>query len=450
MQNRAEIEKRKADITEVLSHHKIGIDSISANTGPTITLYEVVPEPGIKVSSIRNLEDDIALSLAAEGVRVIAPVPGKGCVGIEVPNEEPDIVRTTDIEENVDDKELPLLLGKTVEGGDLTMDLAEAPHLLMAGATGQGKSVAVNAMIKSLVEHKHPDELKFLMFDPKRVELSPYKDMNPYLIGNESVISDMERAVDVLGEVCQEMDHRYGLLEGQRVRNIQEYNGRVDDGLPYIVVIIDEFSDFIMNSGKEAEDKIVRITQLARAVGIHMIITTQRPSSDVITGLIKANVPARISFKLPTNNDSRTVLDEKGAENLIGKGDALLRTSTDKVRFQSVYVGLDDIDGLIRGTKDLIYKEYRLHSSMNNENNGTDPPEKEKSGFFNEGVANKVARTEDLSKLTIDLEERDLYYVIKIDDLWYVYYERDPYEHDANLLFSIKSGNGVEQSPKIS
>lgn len=463
MKRQEEIEKRKKDITEVLAHHKIGIKSIHANIGPSLTLYEVVPEDGVKVTSIRNLEDDIELSLAAEGVRVIAPLPGRGCVGIEVPNEEPDTVFYGDVDQSsAQDKDLPILLGKTVEGSDISIDLTDAPHILMAGATGQGKSVSVNIMIKSLVDNLTPDQVKFLMIDPKRVELSPYRDMKPYLVEPEGVISEMDRASEMLDSVCDEMEKRYTLLEEARVRNIKEYKRKLEEGkifeetgfrdMPYLVVVIDEFADFIMNSGSDAENKIVRLAQMARAVGIHLIITTQRPSSKVVTGLIKANIPVRISFKVPTNTDSRTVLDEKGAENLMGKGDALLKTSTTTTRFQSAFIDIDEIDKTIENVNYMDYQSFDLSMDTDNNDDEEDavPCEENSSEFCNEHIARYLNSVEDASSLDIDWERKDGFYVISINDLWFVFYDENKWSHDIGLLKSVLEKKGLDISVESS
>lgn len=461
MEAKDEIEKRKEDITTALSHHKVGIESIEATEGPSLTLYEVVPEAGTKVSSVKKLEDDIAMSIAAEGVRIVAPLPGRGTIGIEVPKEEPDIVTVDKVGDgDIEGKELPLKLGKSVEGEDVVHDLTKMPHLLMAGATGQGKSVAINVMIKSLMGNLSPDQVKFLMIDPKRVELAPYKDAKPYLADSEGVVSEMPKAVDKLDAICQEMEYRYNLLESARVRNIQEYNKKRESGkitsiggfkhLPYIVIIVDEFADLIMSEGKQAEDKIVRISQLARAVGIHLILATQRPSTKVITGLIKANIPVRISFKLPTNIDSRTVLDEKGAESLMGKGDALLKDSTTTTRFQCAYVDIDEIDKMVEGVKGLEESPYALHKTpeegseevpkevdKETEEEPTKPCEEDNTLLCNEDVAKYVETSEkDLHEMKVSFEEKGEFSVISFDGLWFVYYNASQFQHDKDIILS--------------
>ena len=326
-----ELEENKNTIIETLRHYKIEITKIKATIGPTVTLYEIVPAPGIKISKIKNLEDDIALSLSALGIRIIAPIPGAGTIGIEVPNQNPEVVSMRGIIASKKFQEskyaLPVALGRTISNEPYTFDLAKMPHLLVAGATGQGKSVGLNAIITSLLYKKHPSQLKFVMVDPKKVELSIYSVIEKHFLAKlpdaeEAIITDNDKVVATLNSLCIEMDSRYDLLKQAHVRNIKEYNEKFvkrqlnpNNGhryLPYIVVVVDEFADLIMTAGKEVEQPIARIAQLARAVGIHMIIATQRPSTNIITGVIKANFPARIAFKVASMIDSRTILDSPG------------------------------------------------------------------------------------------------------------------------------------------
>ena len=360
-----ELEENKDKIVETLRNYKIEITKIKATIGPTVTLYEIVPAPGVKISKIKNLEDDIALSLAALGIRIIAPIPGSGTIGIEVPNQNPEVVSMHSIIASKKFQEskfaLPVALGRTISNETYTFDLAKMPHLLVAGATGQGKSVGLNAIITSLLYKKHPSQLKFVMVDPKKVELSIYSVIEKHFLAKlpdeeEAIITDTTKVVNTLNSLCIEMDTRYDLLRDAQVRNIKEYNEKFikrqlnpNNGhryLPYIVVVVDEFADLIMTAGKEVETPIARIAQLARAVGIHMIIATQRPSTNVITGIIKANFPARIAFKVASMIDSRTILDSPGANQLIGRGDMLISVNSEMTRVQCAFVDTPEVDAI--------------------------------------------------------------------------------------------------------
>jgi len=360
-----ELERNKNQITETLRHYNIGIDKIRATVGPTVTLYEIVPAAGVRISRIKNLEDDIALSLAALGIRIIAPMPGKGTIGIEVPNQNKEMVGMRSLlasEKFIKtDMELPMALGKTISNEIFIADLTKMPHLLMAGATGQGKSVGLNAMLLSLLYKKHPSELKLVLVDPKKVELSLFRHIERHFLArlpdnDEAIVTDTHLVVDTMQSLCIEMDRRYDLLKDALVRNLSEYNEKFRkrkllprDGhrfLPYIVVVIDEFADLIMTAGKEIEMPIARLAQLARAVGIHLIIATQRPSVNIITGTIKANFPARIAFKVSSRIDSRTILDAGGADQLIGRGDMLLSQGSDVIRLQCAFVDTPEVESV--------------------------------------------------------------------------------------------------------
>ncbi|MCU4155596.1 DNA translocase FtsK 4TM domain-containing protein [Carboxylicivirga sp. A043] len=358
-----ELESNKNRIVKTLEDYKIQIKNIKATVGPTVTLYEIVPAPGVRISKIKNLEDDIALSLAALGIRIIAPIPGRGTIGIEVPNSEPEVVAMRSI---INAKkfqntkyELPIALGKTISNETFVIDLAKAPHMLVAGATGQGKSVGLNAIISSLLYKKHPSQLKFVMVDPKKVELNIYSKIEKHFLAKmpdeeDPIITDVQKVVNTLNSLAIEMDNRYELLKTAHARNIKEYNHKFvkrqlnpEKGhrfLPYIVVIIDEFADLIMTAGKEVELPIARIAQLARAVGIHMIVATQRPSTNIITGVIKANFPTRVAFKVASMIDSRTILDSPGANQLIGRGDMLISQGSDLVRVQCAFVDTPEVE----------------------------------------------------------------------------------------------------------
>ena len=360
-----ELEENKNKIVETLRNYKIEIIKIKATIGPTVTLYEIVPAPGVKISKIKNLEDDIALSLAALGIRIIAPIPGAGTIGIEVPNQNPEVVSMRGIIASKKFQEskyaLPIALGRTISNETYTFDLTKMPHLLVAGATGQGKSVGLNAIITSLLYKKHPSQLKFVMVDPKKVELSIYSVIEKHFLAKlpdeeDAIITETAKVVNTLNSLCIEMDSRYDLLKVAQVRNIKEYNEKFikrqlnpNNGhkyLPYIVVIVDEFADLIMTAGKEVEQPIARIAQLARAVGIHMIIATQRPSTNIITGVIKANFPARIAFKVASMIDSRTILDSPGANQLIGRGDMLISVGSEMTRVQCAFVDTPEVDAI--------------------------------------------------------------------------------------------------------
>lgn len=361
--NKEELENNKNRIVEALGHYKIEISKIKATVGPTVTLYEIVPAPGVRISKIKNLSDDIALSLAANGIRIIAPIPGRGTIGIEVPNSNPEMVamRTMIASEKFQnsDMELPIVIGKTIANETFVFDLAKAPHLLCAGATGQGKSVGLNAILVSILYKKHPSQVKFVMVDPKKVELTLYNKIERHFLAKlpdteEPIITDTSKVVNTMNSLCIEMDDRYELLKDAQVRNIKEYNKKFierrlnpENGhryLPYIVVVIDEFADLIMTAGKEIEHPIARLAQLARAIGIHLIVATQRPSVNVITGMIKANFPARIAFRVSSGVDSKTILDSMGAEQLIGRGDMLISFGNDVTRLQCAFVDTPEVE----------------------------------------------------------------------------------------------------------
>ncbi len=357
-----ELELNKNKIVDTLNNYNIGISKIKATVGPTVTLYEIVPDAGIRISKIKNLEADIALSLAALGIRIIAPIPGKGTIGIEVPNQNPSIVSMrsviTSSKFQTAEMELPLALGKNISNETFVVDLAKMPHLLMAGATGQGKSVGLNVVLTSLLYKKHPAEIKFVLVDPKKVELNIYNKIERHYLAKlpdteEAIITDNTKVIHTLNSLCIEMDNRYELLKNGMCRNLKEYNQKYrerklnpEDGhnfLPYIVLVVDEFADLIMTAGKEVETPIARLAQLARAVGIHLIIATQRPSVNVITGIIKANFPARIAFRVTSKIDSRTILDSGGADQLIGRGDMLYTQGNELTRIQCAFVDTPEV-----------------------------------------------------------------------------------------------------------
>lgn len=361
--NQAELEENKNKIVDTLKNYKIEIAQIKATVGPTVTLYEIVPEAGIRISKIKSLEDDIALSLSALGIRIIAPIPGKGTIGIEVPNANPSMVSMKSAIASPKfqqaEMELPIALGKTISNETLVVDLAKMPHLLMAGATGQGKSVGLNAVLTSLLYKKHPAEVKFVLVDPKKVELTLFNKIERHYLAKlpdteEAIITDNAKVINTLNSLCLEMDNRYSLLKDAMVRNIKEYNDKFkqrklnpENGhrfLPYIVLVVDEFADLIMTAGKEVEMPIARLAQLARAIGIHLIIATQRPSVNVITGMIKANFPARIAFRVTSKIDSRTILDSGGADQLIGRGDLLFSNGNDLIRVQCAFVDTPEVE----------------------------------------------------------------------------------------------------------
>jgi S-DNA-T family DNA segregation ATPase FtsK/SpoIIIE len=361
--NAEELQQNKDRIVETLKNYKIGISHIKATVGPTVTLYEIIPQAGIRISKIKNLEDDIALSLSALGIRIIAPIPGKGTIGIEVPNKNPSIVSMRSVISSVkfqkSEMELPIAFGKTISNETFVVDLAKMPHLLMAGATGQGKSVGLNAVLTSLLYKKHPAEVKFVLVDPKKVELTLFNKIERHYLAKlpdseDAIITDISKVVNTLNSLCIEMDDRYDLLKLAFVRNIKEYNHKFrnrqlnpENGhrfLPYIVLVIDEFADLIMTAGKEVETPIARLAQLARAIGIHLIVATQRPSVNVITGIIKANFPARIAFRVTSKIDSRTILDGSGADQLIGKGDMLFSGRAGMLRLQCAFVDTPEVE----------------------------------------------------------------------------------------------------------
>ncbi len=364
--DRSELEANKDQIIETLLNYKIEITKIRATIGPTVTLYEIVPAPGVRISKIKNLEDDIALSLAALGIRIIAPIPGRGTIGIEVPNKNPQMVSMREVIESEKFRnakmDLPLALGKTIKNEVLIADLAKMPHLLVAGATGQGKSVGINSIVMSLLYKKHPSQVKLVMIDPKKVELFPYAKLESHFLAflpgqTEPITTETTKVIHILNSLCIEMDQRYDLLKKASSRNIKEYNEKFvarrlnpEKGhkfLPFIILVIDEFADLIMTAGKEVEMPIARLAQLARAVGIHLIIATQRPSVNIITGVIKANFPARIAFKVTAKVDSRTILDAGGADQLIGRGDMLLSNGGEVVRLQGAFVDTPEVEEVI-------------------------------------------------------------------------------------------------------
>lgn len=365
--NREELESNKNKILKTLGDYGIGIKSIKATIGPTITLYEIVPEAGVRISKIRNLEDDIALGLAALGIRIIAPMPGKGTVGIEVPNSNPETVSLRSVmstEKFLATKaELPIAIGRTISNEVFVADLNKMPHLLIAGATGQGKSVGLNTVITSILYKKHPAEVKFILIDPKKVEMTLYQGLSHHFLaqlpnqGDEAIVTDVREAVHVLKSLCIEMDNRYDLLKKARVRNLKEYNLKFKNRklnprkghkfLPYIVLVIDELADMMMVAGKEVEMPIARLAQLARAVGIHLVVATQRPSVNVITGIIKANFPARMSYRVISKVDSRTILDANGADQLVGRGDLLLSTGSELIRIQNAFIDTPEVDRIV-------------------------------------------------------------------------------------------------------
>ncbi len=413
--SKEELVSNKDHIVETLRNYNIEIVEITASPGPTVTLYEIKPAPGIRISKIKSLEDDIALSLSALGIRIIAPIPGKGTVGIEVPNAKPQIVSMKSMLEcdafrNSGKMELPIAFGKTISNDPFVTDLAKMPHLLMAGATGTGKSVGLNAVIASLLFKKHPSELKFVMVDPKKVELSLYNKIERHYLAKlpdseDAIITDVKKVVRTLNSLCIEMDQRYDLLRLAGVRKITEYNDKFihrhlnpENGhryLPYIVLVVDEFADLIMTAGKEVEMPICRLAQLARAVGIHLIIATQRPTTNIITGTIKANFPARIAFKVTSGIDSRTILDCSGAQRLIGRGDMLISLSgSDLVRIQCALIETEEIEeladfiGTQRGYPDgFLLPEYLDE----NEEPNKDFDPKQKDEFFNDAARLVVA-----------------------------------------------------------
>lgn len=379
--NQAELEENKNRIVETLRNYKIDIAQIKATVGPSVTLYEIIPEAGIRISKIKSLEDDIALSLSALGIRIIAPIPGKGTIGIEVPNQTPTMVSMKSVISSPKfqnaEMELPIALGKTISNETFVVDLAKMPHLLMAGATGQGKSVGLNAVLTSLLYKKHPAEVKFVLVDPKKVELTLFNKIERHYLAklpddSDAIITDNTKVINTLNSLCIEMDNRYSLLKDAMVRNIKEYNEKFrqrklnpENGhrfLPYIVLVVDEFADLIMTAGKEVETPIARLAQLARAIGIHLIIATQRPSVNVITGIIKANFPARIAFRVTSKIDSRTILDSQGADQLIGRGDLLYTQGNDLIRVQCAFVDTPEVEKITEfiGSQKAYPNAYHL------------------------------------------------------------------------------------------
>ena len=379
--DKQELEENKNKIVETLNNYNISISNIKATIGPTVTLYEIVPDAGIRISKIKNLEDDIALSLSALGIRIIAPIPGKGTIGIEVPNKNPTIVSMYSViaadKFQKSSMELPIAIGKTINNETLVFDLAKMPHLLMAGATGQGKSVGLNAVLTSLLYKKHPAEVKFILVDPKKVELNLYNKIERHYLAKlpdseEAIVTDNTKVINTLNSLCIEMDNRYEMLKNASCRNIVEYNNKFkqrklnpNDGhsfLPYIILVVDEFADLIMTAGKQVETPIARLAQLARAIGIHLIIATQRPSVNVITGVIKANFPARIAFRVTSKIDSRTILDSSGADQLIGRGDMLFTQGNEIVRIQCAFVDSPEIERITEfiGSQKAYPTAYKL------------------------------------------------------------------------------------------
>ncbi|MEO6347468.1 MAG: DNA translocase FtsK 4TM domain-containing protein, partial [Aquaticitalea sp.] len=389
--NQEELEENKNKIVETLNNYNIGIANIKATIGPTVTLYEIVPNAGVRISKIKNLEDDIALSLAALGIRIIAPIPGKGTIGIEVPNKNATIVSMRSViasqKFQKSEMELPIAFGKTISNETFVVDLAKMPHLLMAGATGQGKSVGLNAVLTSLLYKKHPAEVKFVLVDPKKVELTLFNKIERHYLAKlpdseEAIITDNTKVIHTLNSLCIEMDNRYEMLKNALCRNIKEYNEKFkarklnpNEGhqyLPYIVLVVDEFADLIMTAGKEVETPIARLAQLARAIGIHLIIATQRPSVNVITGIIKANFPARIAFRVTSKIDSRTILDNSGADQLIGRGDMLFTQGNELTRIQCAFVDTPEVESVtefIGGQK--AYPDAYLLPEYVGEDSGT-------------------------------------------------------------------------------
>ena len=405
---REELMNNKNKIVETLAHYKIKIDKIKATIGPTVTLYEIVPAPGIRISKIKNLEDDIALSLAALGIRIIAPIPGRGTIGIEVPNLNPEIVSMRSLitsrafrDANYD---LPVALGRTISGDPYLFDLARAPHLLVAGATGQGKSVGLNVIITSLLYRKHPAELKFVFVDPKKVELALYSKLEKHYLAmmpdaEETIITDTDKVVNTLNALTIEMDNRYDLLTLAHVRSVKEYNEKFkarrlnpEKGhryMPYIVLVIDEFADLIMTAGKNIEFPLTRLAQMGRAVGLHLVIATQRPTTNIITGTIKGNFPTRIAFKVTAMIDSRTILDSPGANQLVGRGDLLIGSGSDLTRVQCAYIDTSEVESITEfiSKQQSYFSAYELPEYSGEEGEGTaDVDLQHRDPFFDEAA----------------------------------------------------------------
>ena len=410
-----ELISNKNRIVETLGNYNIKIDKIKATIGPTVTLYEIVPAPGIRISKIKNLEDDIALSLSALGIRIIAPIPGKGTIGIEVPNQNPRMVSMKSIlaskKFQESEMDLAIALGKTISNETFVFDLAKMPHLLVAGATGQGKSVGLNAIIASLLYKKHPAQLKFVMVDPKKVELSLYSKIERHYLAKlpeseEAIITDTQLVIHTLNSLCGEMDDRYNLLKDAHTRNIKEYNSKFINRnlnpnkghryLPFIVVIIDEFADLIMTAGREVEQPISRLAQLARAIGIHLVIATQRPTTNIITGVIKANFPARIAFRVTSGIDSRTILDGPGADQLIGRGDMLFLSGNEPIRLQCAFIDGPEIESVT----DYIGEQRGYPSAML-----LTPVEDEGSGGPEVDLDKRDEKFEDAARLVIQHQQ---------------------------------------------
>ena len=403
-----ELETNKNKIVDTLKNYNIGIKQIKATIGPTVTLYEIIPDAGVRISKIKNLEDDIALSLSALGIRIIAPIPGKGTIGIEVPNKKKSIVSMKSLLSSKkyieSEMELPIAIGKTISNETFIVDLTKMPHLLMAGATGQGKSVGINAILTSILYKKHPAEVKFVLVDPKKIELSIYNKIERHYLAKlpeseDAIIIENDKVINTLNSLCREMDKRYELLKDAMSRNIKEYNSKFisrklnpENGhtfLPYIILVIDEFADLIMTAGKEVETPLARLAQLSRAVGIHLIIATQRPSVNVITGLIKANFPARIAFRVTSKIDSRTILDTGGAEQLIGRGDLLYSQSNDLTRIQCGFIDTPDVEKLSEfiGSQTGYASAYILPEySKEDVNSSSEISVDERDSMFNEAA----------------------------------------------------------------
>jgi len=415
--NREELEQNKNKIVEVLKNFNVGVSKIKATIGPTVTLYEIVPESGTRIATIKRLQDDIALSLSALGIRIIAPIPGKGTVGIEVPRQTPAMVsmRSALQASNIHstDMDLPVVFGKTISNEIFMADLSKMPHLLIAGATGQGKSVGINAILTSLLYKKHPSELKFVMVDPKKVELSIYSKIERHYLAKlpdteKAILTDNSKVINTLNSLCIEMDNRYKLLEEAFCRNLKEYNKKFKERklnpknghryLPYIVLVVDEFADLIMTAGKEVEHPIARLAQLARAVGIHLIIATQRPSVNVITGMIKANFPARVAFRVMSNVDSRTILDSTGADQLIGKGDMLYSNGNDMIRIQCAFIDTPEVEKVVTfiGEQKGYPNAYELPEYVG---------ENESSGSGNFDANEKDALFEEAARIVVNTQQ---------------------------------------------
>ena len=402
-----ELDSNKNKIVDTLKNYNIGIKQIKATIGPTVTLYEIIPDAGVRISKIKSLEDDIALSLSALGIRIIAPIPGKGTIGIEVPNQKKAIVSMKSLISSKKfteaEMELPIAIGKTISNETFVVDLTKMPHLLMAGATGQGKSVGINAILCSILYKKHPAEVKFVLVDPKKIELSIYNKIEKHYLAklpdsDNAIIINSDKVINTLNSLCREMDKRYELLKNAMTRNIKEYNSKFvskilnpEEGhifLPYIVLVIDEFADLIMTSGKEIETPLARLAQLSRAVGIHLIIATQRPSVNVITGLIKANFPARIAYRVTSKIDSRTILDNGGAEQLIGRGDLLYSQSNTLTRIQCGFIDSPDVEKISEfiGSQIGYPNAYELPEFIKEEKSNSESISGERDPMFNEAA----------------------------------------------------------------